>query len=141
MENNEQTTAIATLNPVNEKPAYCSIVPKTREEKVKLFNALEQCDVRLSDCKNQDIEIKDVFIQKYEKEENGEIKTKFRTIIFDKDGKTYVTASYGIYNSLAKIMSAFGEPNTWENPLSVKVVERPLGDGRNALGLKLNETK
>ena len=131
---NEQTTAIATLNPVNEKPAYCSIVPKTREEKVKLFNALEQCDVRLSDCKGQ-------VIQKYEKEEKGEIKTKFRTIIFDKDGKTYVTASYGIYNSIAKIMSAFGEPNTWENPLPVKVVERPLGDGRNALGLKLEEVK
>ena len=38
-------------------------------------------------------------------------------------------------------MSAFGEPNTWENPLPVKVVERPLGDGRNALGLKLEEVK
>ena len=137
MENDN--TAIATLNPVNEKPAYCSIIPKTKEEKVRLFNALEQCDVRLSDCKNQDIEIKDVFIQKYEKEENGETKVKFRTILFDKDGKTYVTASYGIYNSLAKIMSAFGEPNTWENPLSVKVIERPIGEGRVALALKINE--
>lgn len=138
---NEQTTAITTLNPVNEKPAYCSIVPKSHEEKVKLFNALEQCDVRLADCKGQTIKIKDIFVQKYDKEINGEVKTKFRTIIFDKDGKTYVTASYGIYNSIAKIMSAFGEPNTWEKPLAVEVVERPLGDGRNALGLKLVDAK
>ena len=138
---NEQTTAITTFSPANEKPAYCSILPKTKEEKVKLFNALEQCDVRLSDCKGQTIAVKDVFVQKYDKEENGEIKTKFRTILFDKDGKTYVTASYGIYNSLSKIISAFGEPQTWEEPLSVTVVERPLGDGRNALALKINESK
>ena len=98
-------------------------------------------DLLLHLIKEAKIEIKDVFVQKYEKEDKGEVKTKFRTIIFDKDGKTYVTASYGIYNSLAKIMSAFGEPQTWENPLPVKVVERPLGDGRNALGLKLVDGK
>ena len=33
-------------------------------------------------------------------EETGELKTKFRTILFDKSGQTYATGSYGIFNVL-----------------------------------------
>lgn len=109
---------------------------ETKENKVKLYNALQQCDVRINDIKGQVIEIKDVYIEEkeiYEYDENGEVKvvdgkevqkTKFRTIIFGVDGKTYVSSAYGVVNSMRTIISIFGLP-TEENIIKVKVGTRP----------------
>ena len=36
---------------------------------------------------------------------------KYRTILFDDEGKTYVSSAYGIYNSLRQIISIFGNPS------------------------------
>ena len=130
-------TAITTFNPQNEKPYYCSVKANTREDKVKLFNALENADLRLNDCVGQQIAIKDVYVERYTKLEGEEEKVKFRTILFGEDGKTYVTASYGVYSCISKIFRTFGTPDTWTEPLKVKVDKRNIGDGKSALNLVL----
>lgn len=130
-------TAITTFNPQNEKPYYCSVKANTREDKVKLFNALENADLRLNDCVGQEIAIKDVYVERYTKLEGEEEKVKFRTILFGEDGKTYVTASYGVYSCISKIFRTFGTPDTWTEPLKVKVDKRNIGDGKSALNLVL----
>ena len=66
-------------------------------------------------------------------EETGELKTKYRTILFDKSGQTYATGSYGIYNVLKKIVQIYGLPESWEKPLKVKVAKRPIGNGKQSL--------
>lgn len=136
MENSNET-AITTFNPQNEKPFYCSVRTESREDKIKLFNALENADLKLNDCVGQEIEVKDVYVERYVKEENGEEKVKFRTILFGDDGKTYVTASYGVYSCISKIFRTFGTPDTWGEPLKVKVTKRNIGDGRQGLNLTL----
>ena len=68
-------------------------------------------------------------------DETGEIKTKYRTILFDESGQTYATGSYGIFNVLKKIISIYGLPTTWEKPLKVKVAKRPIGNGKQSLTL------
>lgn len=118
---------------------YCSKLATTEEDKKELFNALESCDVLLNDIVGTTIDVKDIYVEEREvvDEETGEMKTKFRTILFDKDGKTYATGSYGIYNVLKKIVGIYGLPTTWEKPLTVKVSKRPIGNGKSSLTLTL----
>lgn len=118
---------------------FCSISCETTEEKKTLYNALEECDVLLNDCVGQTIDIKDVYCEEKEviDEETGEVKTKFRTIIFAQNGQTYATGSYGIFNSIRKIMSIFGAPTYSEGEVVVEVAKRPIGNGKSSLILKL----
>lgn len=133
MENNELTLFNGITNNV-----YCSKETKTEKEKKDLFNALESCDALLNDCVGQDIDIQDLYIEERKvQDENGELKTKFRTIIFDANGQTYATGSYGVYNILKKIVSIYGLPNTWEKPIKVQVAKRPIGNGKSTLTLIL----
>lgn len=133
MENNELTLFNGITNNV-----YCSKEVKTEKEKKDLFNALESCDALLNDCVGQDIDIKDLYIEERKvQDENGELKTKFRTIIFDANGQTYATGSYGVYNIIKKIVSIYGLPNTWEKPIKVQVAKRPIGNGKSTLTLIL----
>ena len=116
---------------------YCSKVAESEKEKKELFNALESCDALLNDCVGQEIEIQDTYVEEKQvvDEESGELKTKFRTILFDKSGQTYATGSYGIFNVLKKIVGIYGLPTTWEKPLKVKVSRRPIGNGKQSLTL------
>ena len=134
MENQELTIFTGATSNV-----YCSKKAKTEEERKTLFNALEQCDALLNDCVGQDISIKDIYIEEKQvkDEETGELRTKFRTILFDENGQTYATGSYGIYNILKKIVQIYGLPETWENPVKVKVAKRPIGNGKQTLTLQL----
>ena len=117
---------------------YCSKVAETEKEKKELFNALESCDALLNDCVGQEIEIKDIYCEEKEvvDDESGELKNKYRTIIFDKNGQTYATGSYGIYNVVRKLISIYGYP-TWEDGIKVKVAKRPIGNGKSSLTLTL----
>ena len=118
---------------------YCSIVADTDDAKKKLFNALETCDALLNDCIGQEINLKDIYVEEREiiDDETGEVKNKYRTILFDENGQTYATGSYGIYNIIKKIVSIYGLPQTWENPVKVKVSKRPIGNGKQSLTLTL----
>ena len=118
---------------------YCSKTVESEEDKKELFNALETCDALLNDCVGTEIEIKDIYVEEREvvDEETGELKKKYRTILFDASGQTYATGSYGIYNIIKKIVTIYGLPETWENPLKVKVAKRLIGNGKQSLTLTL----
>lgn len=137
MENNE----LAIANPAATNKSYCSVKAETRAEKIKLFNALKECDFKLNDVVGTTIAVKDVFFQEYEKEdkESGEVRLGHRTILFAEDGKTYVTSSNYLYNTLRQILSVFGTPNTWSEPLKVEVAKQTLKDSKSSLTLKLVE--
>ena len=128
------------------KEMFCTMDLEEKENMIKLYNSLQECDVKINDLKGSEIEVVDLFVEKKEVaerdektdeiifDENGEVKTKtrFRTILFDKDGKTYVSAAYGVYNSLRQIIPIFGNP-TKENPIVVKVGTRKLKSGKESL--------
>ena len=131
------------------KEMFCTMNLEEKENMVALYNSLQECDVKIVDVKGQEIEVVDVFVEKKEvaqrdektdeiifDEETGEVKTKtrFRTILFGSDGKTYVSAAYGVYNSLRQILPIFGNPSK-ENPITVKVGTRKLRSGKESLVL------
>ena len=121
---------------------YSSVKATTVEERKTVYNALEKCDVLLNDIIGTEINVKDFYIEERHKEETdettGEIKkvVKYRTILFDTDGKTYATGSYGVYNALRRICLVYGEP-TWNEGVLVKVDKKPIGNGKSQLTLVL----
>ena len=132
MEKNE-----LTLFNGNGGRTYCSKITNSEEDKKDLFNALETCDALLNDCVGQEIDIKDVYCEEREiPDENGELHKKYRTILFDVNGQTYATGSYGVFNIMRKLMAIYGMP-TWEKGLKVKVTKRPIGNGKSTLTLTL----
>ncbi len=118
---------------------YCSVICKTNEERKYLFNALEQADVLLNDVVGTEFELKDVYINRYERinEETGEIEPKVRIILFDTEGKSYACGSFGIFNILRRMFEVFGTPNQWEQPLKVRVVKKDIKDNKKMLSLEL----
>lgn len=135
---NEEKRELTLFSGIKQN-VYCSKVAETEKEKKELFNALESCDALLNDCVGQEIKIKDIYVEEKQvmDDESGEIKTKYRTILFDENGQTYATGSYGIYNILKKIVQIYGLPDSWEKPLVVKVAKRPIGNGKQSLTLTL----
>lgn len=133
----------ALVKPNDDRKVFCSIHPKSNAERVALFNALEQCDVRLNDEVGSEIDIKDVYIQEYEKPDTntGELRKAHRTILFDVNGKTHVTSSNYFYVSMAKIMDVFGTPDQWDQPIRIKVVKKSVQNNRQALSLQIIETE
>lgn len=139
MENQENTNkSIMVQNEVfEEKNYYSSITPADAEGQKKLFNALDSCDLKISDQIGETIDLKDVYIEKYIKDENGEKKEKIRTILFDKDGKSYVSTAFGIFKSVVRIFRIYGQPQDWAAPLKVTFSEQQLKDGKRSFTLRL----
>lgn len=122
-----------------QRTFYCSVKAESAEDKKKLFNALESCDKLLNDCEGAEFTMKDIYIEQYldKKDDDDDGKIKYRTIIFADDGTTYVSTSYGIYNVLKKIFGIYGQPKDWNEGIKVKVIKRPIGNGKSTLSLVL----
>ena len=129
------------------RETFCTMNLADEDNKISLYNSLQGCDVRLNDIKGTVLSVVEVFIEKKEvaerdektdeiiyDEETGEVKTKikYRTILFDDEGKTYVSSAYGIYNSLRQIISIFGNPSK-DNIIKVKVGTKKLNNGKESL--------
>lgn len=158
-ENNENKITLMeggiTNNPLaftvkNQNVTFTSLDLTKRENAVKLYNAIEECDILLNDIKGQVIEVNNLYFERKEvadRDDSGEIiynedgsvktKTHYRTIFFGTDGKTYVTSAFGVYSSLQRIIPIFGYP-TEENILKLEVTERPYKNtNKKVLSLKV----
>ena len=117
--------------------SYCSVKTETEADKIKHLNALENCDFLLNDIAPCEIIVKDVLVQQYEKDVEGEKKTKYRTILFDTEGKTYVTTSNFFFFTLSKIFSVMGTPDKWSKPYTFEVYKKDVQNGKKALSVKI----
>lgn len=138
MENtNDNTELIIANDMLKDKNFYCSVDVKDAKNQTMLFNALEGCDELISHEIGKEIKLKDVYMEQYVKEKDGQKKVAIRTILFDDAGKSHVSTAFGIANSVQRMIRVFGEPSTWTEPKTVKFVERPLRDGKKSFVLKL----
>lgn len=130
---------IVNVETKNNENVYCSVKCKNYEDKKNLFNALEQADILLNDVVGSEFELKDVYVRRYEKinEETGEVENKVRVILFDTEGKSYATGSFGIFNIIGRIIEAFGTPDTWSEPLKVKVIKKDIDNNKKMLSLEV----
>lgn len=118
--------------------AYCSLPMATEEDKKVVFNAVNRAAKKLREAVNVVIPMTGLYIEPVEiaeKDENGNIidggrvSVAPRIIIFAEDGTTYGCCSLGAYNSIKRIVSLYGLPETWKKP--VNIVPGLVTNGKN----------
>ena len=137
-ENNQLTVS----DRINETVKRCTLNLDEEDNQVALYNVLTgDADELLNDMVDQTIVMTGAFMDKHPApvvdEGTGEVigtTSKYRIIIFDDEGKTYATGSYGIYNALLMIFDIFGEPSV-EHPIKVKVSKKATANGHSTLTL------
>ena len=123
----EKETALNLMG--DQKASFTSLRNETNAEKQILYKAMSNPDKRLGDCINTVIQAKDLFMEQVEmtNQETGEITTCPRIVIVDKDGVSYQSVSFGVFNALKRVIQVFGNP-TWEEPIPLKVIQVTRGE-------------
>ena len=82
--------------------------------------------INLKDIVIQDVEFTD------EDESTGETTTTagIMVVLVDDQGKAYRAFSNGVFRDLQRLLNILGDPNTWPDPVSVKVVQTVSGKNR-----------
>lgn len=113
---------------------YCSIKDDgKRASKVAIYNAINSADESLAVHIGEVLEIVDVVAHPVTltDEETGEIFESLRTVLIDKNGKSYTAVSEGITNSLSRIFSIVGEPTWKDEPVKMKIKQIKTRNGNN----------
>ncbi len=114
----------------------------TLKDKKTIFNLDSEVDYKINDFVGKEIEIADVLVKVFEREEKnfddetGEILNTYKyskvTIIIDKEGKSYVTGSKMFTNQMIDLINGFGED---VKGTKIKIINRKIKDSDNkALG-------
>ena len=126
-------TAPAKLDLLNAEGSrsYISLKTETKEDKILLYNAMNNPTSSISDHINEKLFIENVILEEIQLTDNetGEITTAIRTVLIDPKDNSYQAVSKGVFNSIKQIISIFGEPITWVEPLEVEVKQVKVEKG------------
>lgn len=113
---------------------YCSMTPATQEERKALYNAVNAPTHRLSEYIGQEIRVSDVYVEivTLTNEATGEVTKAPRIVLFG-DGESWTCTSTGIFGALKKLFGVFGTPDTWGEPLTLRVKQIERGNGKRLL--------
>ena len=123
-------------------PVYCTLDDSTMQGKKQLYKIKNRPDHNIADYINKQIRVKDIYIDVNQRvakdgENAGVIENKPRTILIDENGESYIAGvSIGIYQAVREIIRTFGDPATWDEPLTVTVVQVRTARG-NMLSLDI----
>lgn len=82
------------------------------------------------------INLKDVIVQDVEFTDEDEstgdvtVTSAVMVVLVDDQGKAYRVFSNGVFRDLQRLLNILGDPNTWPDPVSVKVVQTVSGKNR-----------
>ena len=148
MNNEENALVVAENNnltitdKINENVKRCTLDLNDEDNQVSLYNVLTgDADILINNIVDQEIVMTGAYMDKHPApvvdEGTGEVvgtTSKYRIILFDDEGKTYATGSYGIYNALLMIFDIFGEPSK-EHPIKVRVSKKATANDHSTLTL------
>lgn len=114
---------------------YSSLIPKDKKEETILFNAINNPDYKISDFINTEILVQDVICEMVQctNKETGEVSSLPRIILITPDNETYQAVSIGIYNSMKKVFAIKGLPETWTEPIKIKIQQVTRGERKCSL--------
>lgn len=148
----KQNNQLAIIERENVQNGVIIQSQTTIKDSKVLFNLEDiECDFKLNDCKGKELTITNFLMKKITKsldekeieidEETGEVlkdkEIKVITILLDKDGKSYVTASKTFAFRFIKLMQMLTEEEL-QNGVNIKITERKVKDSPNkALSFEL----
>ena len=110
---------------------FCSMVAVDTKAKKTLFNATSNPN-KISSMIGKQISLLHFYVEIIQvvSEQTGEIVNVPRVVLIDSKGNGYQGVSIGLYNAIKRIVSMFGMPETWDEPLTVEVQQIELKNGR-----------
>lgn len=110
---------------------FCSMVAVDTKAKKTLFNATSN-PAKISSMIGKTIDLLHFYVEVIQvvSEQTGEIVNVPRVVLIDVKGNGYQGVSIGLYNALKRIVSMFGMPETWDEPLTVEVQQIEVKNGR-----------
>ena len=110
---------------------YSSVRYESFEDKKRTYNALTT-DKQIGDYLNEVLEVEDIIAGDVliTNKETGEVDEATRTVLILSDGSAVAATSSVLFSRLMQIVSIFGNPNTWPEPLKIKVRQQNLANGR-----------
>lgn len=121
--------------------SYCSMDVQSNADKIKAYNAMANCDEKLTDHVGECVDMRHVYVEAIQcvDEKTGESVVCPRIVIIAKDGRTYQAVSKGIFGSLRQLFQMFGTPEHWEYAIRVKVKQSRTRKGYNVNTLEAVE--
>lgn len=119
------------------KVSYCSMQAVDYRAKCSLFNAISK-PAKISEMVNKRIRVAHIYIEAIEitNQKTGERVNVPRIVLIDDKANGYQAVSVGIYESIRRIIHMFGEPDTWQKPLTVEVKHISLKNGGHTYNLE-----
>lgn len=154
MENQEnEKKELALLKSEGTTDAGTQIMTQTTlQDKKEIFNIENgECDIKLNDIVGQEITVVNIFMKRIVSdlsddeivinEQTGEVikdkKVSVVTILIDKDGKRYVTASKIFAISILNLIRTFGIEDI-QKGIDMKIIKKSVTNSPNkALGFEL----
>lgn len=109
----------------------------TMDGKMALYNAMQTAD-KVDEHLNEPLHVTNVIAQAIEvtNQETGEINQSTRVVIHTDEGD-FAATSPTLAHAFGNLFAIFGTPDTWEKPLSLKVVEKKSRRGYKFFDLEL----
>lgn len=110
---------------------FCTMTAEDKKAKITLYNACANPE-KISAIIGKTIKLLHFYVEVVQvvSEQSGELVNVPRCVLIDEKGKGYQAVSIGMYNSLKRIVSMFGLPDTWSEPLAVEVQQIETKKGR-----------
>lgn len=107
------------------------------DSKMALYNAMQTAD-KVDEHLNEPLHVTNVLAQAIEvaNQETGEINPSTRVVIHAEEGD-FAATSPTLAHAFGNLFAIFGTPNTWDQPLVLKVVERKSRRGYKFFDLEL----
>lgn len=115
---------------------YCTMTAEDRKAKATLYNACANPE-KISAHLNHEIRMIHFYVEIIQcaNESTGGVVNVPRIVLIDETGKGYQAVSVGVYNAVKRIVSMFGNPNTWDEPVTVIPQNVDLGGGQHTFNL------
>lgn len=110
---------------------FCSMVAVDTKAKKTLFNATSNPQ-KITSMIGKTLDLLHFYVEIIQviSEQTGEIVNVPRVVLIDAKGNGYQAVSIGMYNAVKRIVSMFGMPETWNEPLKVEVQQIEVKNGR-----------
>lgn len=108
----------------------------TNEGKMTLYAALQDAG-KLDEHLNEPLDVVNVVAQRVsvENDTTHEMNESVRVVILTEDGHAYAATSPTLASAFNTLFGIFGTPNTWTEPMRLKVVEGKSRAGRRFFNL------
>lgn len=115
---------------VREEGFYCTFDTSNIKGQKQLYKATNASKL-LRDFMETPLEVTDfVFSPTTVTTEAGETEQVMGVYLVDKGGNAYVSSSNGVIRSAMNIISMFGDPASWDEPLTIVCCETNTAKGR-----------